>query len=154
MIKAIKVILMAGSIFLLTGVAQAGVTLNAARVGGTDPAALARFYETAFGLQEVNRLEFPGMLEIMMNFGDNTDAAKANKNAQIVVMQRKSDDIEDSVPHIILNVTDVMAVAEAVKAAGGSMQGDPRPFGKTGMVIGFAIDPAGNRIEMIQPPKQ
>ena len=151
--KTARVMLVAGMTLLLSATAQAGVTLNAARVGGTDPAALAKFYETAFGLKEVNRLSFPGMLEIMMNFGDSTDAAKANHNAQIVVMQRKSDDIKDSVPHIILNVTDVNAIAAAVKAAGGSMRGDPRPFGKTGMVIGFAIDPAGNLIEMIQPPK-
>ena len=154
MIKAARMLLMAGMALLLSATAQAGVTLNAARVGGKDPAALAKFYETAFGLKEVNRLEFPGMLEIMMNFGDSTDTAKANHNAQIVVMQRKSDDIKDTVPHIILNVTDVNAIATAVKAAGGSMRGDPMPFGNSGMVIGFAIDPAGNLIEMIQPPKQ
>lgn len=154
MTKVIKIMLLAGSLFLLTGTVNAGVTLNAARVGAEDVAALAGFYESAFGLKEVNRLEFPGMLEIMMNFGDDTDAAKANKGAQIVIMHRNSNDIDDPVPHIILNVSDVMAVAEAVKAAGGSMQGDPRPFGNTGMVIGFAIDPAGNRIEMIQPPKR
>ena len=29
--------------------------------------------------------------------------------------------------------------------------GEPRPFGNTGIVIGFAVDPAGNRIELIQP---
>ena len=153
MLKAIKVLFAAGLVFLMSGTAYAGVTLNAARVGGEDVAALAKFYEAAFGLKEVNRLEFPGMLEIMMNFGDTTEAAKANNNAQIVIMHRKSNDIQDPVPHIIMNVTDVNAIAAAVKAAGGSMQGDPRPFGNSGMVIGFAIDPAGNRIELIQPPK-
>jgi predicted enzyme related to lactoylglutathione lyase len=43
------------------------------------------------------------------------------------------------------------ATAAAVKAAGGTMDGEPRPFGNTGIVIGFAVDPAGNRIELIQP---
>jgi hypothetical protein len=33
------------------------------------------------------------------------------------------------------------------------MDGEPRPFGNTGIVIGFAVDPAGNRIELIQPRK-
>lgn len=153
MIKAIKVMLVAASILLLSGTASAGVSLNAARVGAEDVAALAKFYESAFGLKEVNRLEFPGMLEIMMNFGDTREAARANHNAQIVIMHRKSNDIDDPVPHIILNVTDVKAVAEAVKAAGGSMQGEPRPFGNSGMVIGFAVDPAGNRLELIQQPQ-
>ena len=40
----------------------------------------------------------------------------------------------------------------AIKAAGGSIAGDPRPFRNTGVVIGIAIDPAGNRLELIQRP--
>jgi len=44
------------------------------------------------------------------------------------------------------------ATVAAIKAAGGSMDGDPRPFGNSGLVIGIAVDPAGNRIELIQRP--
>ena len=132
---------------------QADVTLNAARIGAEDVVALAKFYQSAFGLQEVNRLEFPGMLEIMLNFGDTVDAARANANAQIVIMPRPSNQLEDPVPHIIFNVTDIAATVAAIKAAGGSMDGEPRPFGDSGMVIGFVVDPAGNRLELIQPPK-
>ncbi|MCC6201832.1 MAG: VOC family protein [Gammaproteobacteria bacterium] len=137
---------------LLSGTAAqaAGVTLNAARVGGQDVAALAKFYQAAFGMHEVNRLEFPGMLEIMLNFGDTVDAAKANKSAQVVIMHRDSDALQDAVPHIIFNVADITATAAAVKAAGGSMDGEPRAFGNTGMKIGFGKDPAGNRFELIQ----
>jgi predicted enzyme related to lactoylglutathione lyase len=40
----------------------------------------------------------------------------------------------------------------AVKAAGGTMTGEPRPFGNGGTILGFAVDPAGNRIELIQRP--
>lgn len=153
MIRSIKIILIAAAMLMLASGSYAGVTLNAARIGAEDVEALATFYKSAFGLKEVNRLEFPGMLEIMMNFGDTVEAAKANTNAQIVIMHRASDDIADPVPHMVLNVTDMKAVAEAVKAAGGSMDGDPRPFGNSGMVIGFAVDPAGNRLELIQPAK-
>lgn len=135
---------------LMAAAVRADVSLNAARVGGEDVAALATFYESAFGLKEVNRLEFPGALEIMLNFGDSTAAAKANGGAEVVIMHRESDDLEDSVPHLIFNVTDMAATAAAVKAAGGMMDGDPQPFGDSGMVIGFAVDPAGNRIELIQ----
>jgi predicted enzyme related to lactoylglutathione lyase len=141
------------ALMLVSG-AHAGVTLNAARIGAEDVAALAKFYESAFGLHEVNRLEFPGNLEIMLNFGDTVEAAKANRNAQVVIMHRASNDIKDPVPHIIFDVTDVKAIAAAVKAAGGSMEGEPRPFGNTGIVIGMAIDPAGNRLELIQQPKR
>ncbi|MBF8269281.1 MAG: VOC protein [Gammaproteobacteria bacterium] len=152
--KLAKYILMLGAASIFMSTVQAGVTLNAARIGAVDVVALAKFYQSAFGLQEVNRLEFPGMLEIMLNFGETADAAKANPDAQIVIMPRPSNDLKDPVPHIIFNVTDMAATVMAVKAAGGTMDGDPRPFGTSGMIIGFAVDPAGNRVELIQPPRQ
>jgi predicted enzyme related to lactoylglutathione lyase len=153
--RATRAVIATGLLATLVGAAQAGtVTLNAARVGAEDVAAAAKFYEAAFGLQEVNRLELGHQLEIMLNFGDSVAAAKANPNAQVVIMHRESNNVNDPVPHLILNVSDIAATAAAVKAAGGTLQGEPRPFGKSGMVIGFAVDPAGNRIEMIQPPRK
>ena len=35
----------------------------------------------------------------------------------------------------------------------GTMDGEPREFRNTGILIGIAIDPAGNRIELIQSPR-
>jgi predicted enzyme related to lactoylglutathione lyase len=135
-------------------VAQGAVSLDAARIGAMDVPGLAQFYESAFGLKEVNRLQFRDMLEIMLNFGDTVDTAKANRSPQIVIMHRASDAIDDPVPHIILTVTDMAAAAKAIRAGGGRLDGEPRPFGKTGMVIGLARDPAGNRLELIQPPRR
>jgi predicted enzyme related to lactoylglutathione lyase len=132
--------------------ARAQVTLNSVRVGAKDTVALAKFYQSAFGMQEVNRIDSPTGPEIFVNFGATADAAKANKSEPIVLMHRDSDDLKDPIPHVILNVKDMAATVAAIKAAGGSMAGDPRPFGKTGVVIGIAIDPAGNRIELIQRP--
>lgn len=137
---------------LLASVAHAQVSLNAARVGGQNSETLAKFYESAFGMQEVNRISVPTGAEIFLNFGATPEAAKANKAAPIVIMHRPSDDLKDPVPHLVLNVTDMAATVKAVKAAGGSMAGEPRAFGNTGIMIGIAIDPAGNRIEMIQRP--
>lgn len=153
--KALRMGIVAGSVLLagaaLIGPAQADITLNAARVGGSDVVALAKFYESAFGLKEVNRLSFPGNLEIMLNFGDSVDAAKANKAAQIVIMHRAAA-LTDPVPHMILNVSDLAATTAAVEAAGGKMAGKPRAVGNTGVMVNFAIDPAGNRIELLQQP--
>ena len=132
--------------------AHAGVTLNSARVAGPDVEVLGKFYQAAFGLKEVNRLTFPGGAELFFNFGDSVDTAKANTSAQIVIMHTDGPGAKDAVPHLIFNVTDAAATASAVKAAGGMMDGDPKPFGNSGMIIGFAIDPAGNRIELIQRP--
>jgi predicted enzyme related to lactoylglutathione lyase len=137
---------------LLAGAAHAQVTLNSVRIGAKDTAVLAKFYQTAFGMQEVNRIAAPGGAEIFVNFGASVDAAKANKSEPIVIMHRDSDDLKDPIAHVILNVKDMTATVAAIKSAGGSMTGDPRPFGNTGIVIGIAIDPAGNRIELIQRP--
>jgi len=135
---------------MLANAAYAQVTLNSVRIGAKDTAALAKFYQNAFGMQEVNRIDAPGGAEIFVNFGATVDAAKANKSEPIVIMHRDSDDLKDPIAHVILNVKDMAATVAAIKAAGGTMAGDPRPFGNTGIVIGIAIDPAGNRIELIQ----
>jgi len=58
--------------------------------------------------------------------------------------------LKDPIAHVILNVKDMAATVAAIKAAGGSMAGDPRPYGNTGVVIGIAVDPVGNRVELIQ----
>jgi len=137
---------------LLAGGAQAQVTLNSVRVGAPDPVALAKFYESAFGMWEVNRINVPGGPEIFVNFGATIDAAKANKSEPIVIAHRDSDELKDPIAHVILNVKDMTATVAAIKAAGGSMAGDPRTFGNTGILIGIAIDPAGNRLELIQRP--
>src|SRR6185312_7172788 len=105
---------------LACGAATAGVTLNSARVVGKDAVALGKFYETAFGLKEVNRLTFPNGVEIFLNFGDNVDGAKKNAAAQVVIMQN-AEPGKDTVAHLIFNVTDAAATAAAVKAAGGTM---------------------------------
>jgi predicted enzyme related to lactoylglutathione lyase len=137
---------------LLAGTALAQVTLNSVRVGAKDTVALAKFYQSAFGMQEVNRINAGASPEIFVNFGATADAAKANKASPVVIMHRDSDDLKDPIPHVIFDVKDMAKTVAAIKAAGGSMDGDPRPYGNTGMVIGMAIDPAGNRIELIQRP--
>ena len=137
---------------LLASAAHAQVTLNSVRIGAKDTVGLAKFYQTAFGMQEVNRINAAGGPEVFINFGATVESAKANKSEPIVIMHRDSDDIKDPIAHVILNVKDMAATVASVKTAGGSMTGDPRPFGNTGVLIGIAIDPAGNRIELIQRP--
>ena len=137
---------------LVASAAHAQVTLNSVRIGAKDTVGLAKFYQTAFGMQEVNRINAAGGPEVFVNFGATVESAKANKSEPIVIMHRDSDDIKDPTAHVILNVKDMAATVASIKGAGGSMTGDPRPFGNTGVLIGIAIDPAGNRIELIQRP--
>jgi predicted enzyme related to lactoylglutathione lyase len=143
------------SLATLCGAAQADVTLNGVRVGAKDVPAVAKFYQSAFVMQEVQRIQTPQMIEIMLNFGATADAAKANrahKGGDIVIMQRATDDVKDELPHIVFNVTDMAGTVKALKAAGGKMEREPFEFGKSGILIGMASDPAGNQIELIQQP--
>src|SRR6266581_5956467 len=75
--------------------AHAQVTLNSVRVGAKDTVALAKFYQAAFGMQEVNRIENPGGTEVFVNFGATVEAAKANKNPLMILFHRDSDDLKD-----------------------------------------------------------
>jgi predicted enzyme related to lactoylglutathione lyase len=130
--------------------ARADISLNGARIGAKDVAAVAKFYQSALGMHEVQRIQTPQMLEIMLNFGANAQAAKASKAGDVVIMQRASDDVKDEMAHLVFNVTDMAAVVKALKAAGGKMDREPFEYGKTGILIGMAVDPAGNHIELIQ----
>src|SRR5882672_833171 len=87
--------------------AHAQVTLNSVRVGAKDTVGLAKFYQSAFGMQEVNRIDVPGGPEIFVNFGASVDAAKANKSEPIVLMHRDSDELKDPIAHVILTVKDM-----------------------------------------------
>jgi predicted enzyme related to lactoylglutathione lyase len=145
------------STFLLAGLTPAaaptGVSLNGVRIGAKDVAALARFYQAAFGMHEVQRIQTPQFLEIMLDFGATVAAAKANAGADVVIMQRAADDGHDPMAHVVFTVTNIDAVVAAVKAAGGRMERDPFSYGDTGIRIGMGIDPAGNHFELIQFPK-
>jgi predicted enzyme related to lactoylglutathione lyase len=150
MTRIYKTALAASAILLLASTGSAQVSLDSVRIAAKDTLVLAKFYQAAFGMQEVNRIDTPGGPEIFVNFGATIESAKANKSEPIVIMHRDSDDPKDPIAHVILNVKDMAATVAAVKVAGGSMAGEPRPFRNTGIVI--AIDPAGNRIELIQRP--
>jgi predicted enzyme related to lactoylglutathione lyase len=142
-----------GAALLGFGIARADVTLNSIRIAAEDTPALAAFYESAFGMQEINRLDLPAGPEIFLNFGDSVAAARGNPGAAIVIMHRASDDFEDPIAHVIFNVTDIGATVKALKAAGGTMQREAFAYGDSGMMIAIAIDPVGNLVELIQPAR-
>ncbi len=137
---------------LLAHAAHHQVVLNTVPNAAKDTVNLAKFYQAAFGMQEVNRIENPGGTEVFVNFGATVEAAKANKEPLMILFHRDSDDVKDPVPHIIFEVKDMAKTVAAIKAAGGTMTGEPRPFKGAGTILGFAVDPVGNRIELIQRP--
>jgi lactoylglutathione lyase len=137
---------------LVAGAVHAQASLDSVRIEAKDTIVLAKFYQAVFGMQEVSRVVNPGGIEIFVNFGATVEAAKANKNPRMILFHRDSDDLKDPTTHVIFSVKDLTATVAAIRAAGGTMTRDPRPFGNAGTILGFAIDPAGNRIELIQRP--
>src|ERR1700719_750623 len=87
---------------LFAAAAHAQVTLNSVRIGAKDTVTLAKFYQAAFGMQEVNRINAPAGPEVFVNFGATIDAAKANKSEPIVIMHRDSDELKDPIAHEML----------------------------------------------------
>jgi lactoylglutathione lyase len=134
------------------GALRAQASLDSVRIEAKDTIALAKFYLAVFGMQEVSRVENPGGTEVFVNFGATVEEAKANKGPRMILFHRESDDVKDATTHVIFAVKDMAKTVAALKAAGGTIARDPRPFGNTGTILGFAIDPAGNRIELIQHP--
>jgi lactoylglutathione lyase len=137
---------------LVAGAVHAQASLDSVRIEAKDTIVLAKFYQAVFGMQEVSRVVNPGGIEIFVNFGATVEAAKAKKNPRMILFHRDSDDLKDPTTHVIFSVKDLTATVAAIRAAGGTMTRDPRPFGNAGTILGFAIDPAGNRIELIQRP--
>src|SRR5579871_4150834 len=142
--KRLHVFALAISVALqIAGAAHAQAALDSVRIAAKDTIALAKFYQAAFGMQEVNRIVNPGGTEVFVNFGANVEAAKANKNPLMILFHRDSDDVKDPIPHVIFVVTDMAKTVAAVKAAGGTMTSEPRPFKGGGTILGFAVDPVG-----------
>lgn len=125
--------------------------LLATRIVADDVPALARFYESAFDLKQVNRFDMQnGMKEIMLNFGETVEAAKANRAAtQLVISSKQPGESQDNVAHLVFSVTDLAATIRKFKAAGGKFAKEPQSIGtsKTQMAIG--TDPVGNQVEIL-----
>jgi len=138
----------------LAATAQAQVSLNSVRVLAKDSEALGRFYATAFGLKETNRLQTQTGPELFLNFGATAEAARANESPAVVIMQTPQGPAGDAVMHLILTVTDAAATAAAAKAAGGTVEREASQYGNTGIFIAFVVDPEGNHIELIQPARR
>jgi hypothetical protein len=101
----------------------------------------------------VQRIEQPTFLELMLDFGATVEAAKANNNGDLVIMQRASDDVKDELPHVVFN--------HRHGRHGGGTEGplaarwNVSPSSSARPIwIGMGIDPAGNHFEMIQQPKK
>ncbi len=133
---------------------QADSTVLAVRLGASDPAALAKFYETAFGLKEIDHVGQPPT-EIIMRYGDSVAAAKAGSSPEFLVAKRAAGVTPDEMPHAIFRVSDIEATVAAAKGAGATMKGKvaSTPIGGTPIKIAMITDPQGNALEVMELPR-
>jgi len=134
--------------------AHADVTVLAVRLGAKDVVALAKFYETAFGLKEIDRVGQPPT-EIIMRYGASVAAAKAGSSPEFLLARREAGAVSDSMPHAIFRVADLDATVAAAKSAGAKMKGEVAALkiGKMPVKIAQLFDPDGNVLELMELPK-
>ena len=133
--------------------AQAEVTVMAVRLGANDVVALAKFYEAAFGLKEIDRVGNPAT-EIIMRYGATVAEAKAGASPEFLVQKREASAVKDPMHHAILRVSDIRASVAAAKAAGAKVERDvmTAPIGGTRIKIAMVVDPDGNALELMELP--
>jgi predicted enzyme related to lactoylglutathione lyase len=133
---------------------HADVTVLAVRLGAKDVVALAKFYDAAFGLKEIDRVGQPPT-EIIMRYGATVAAAKAGSSPEFLVARRDPRATDDPITHAIFHVSDIGAAVKAAKAAGATMKGNVASVSIGGMPLKTAmlIDPDGNLLELMELPK-
>jgi len=105
--------------------ARAEVTIMAVRLGASDVVALAKFYDAAFGLKEIDRVGTP-VTEIIMRYGATVAAAKAGASPEFLLLKREGTAAKDPMHHAILRVSDIKASVAAAKAARTACSPRPR----------------------------
>jgi predicted enzyme related to lactoylglutathione lyase len=150
--RAITVLLGLGAA-ACAALAQADVTVLAVRLGADDVASLAKFYDSAFGLKEIDRVGEP-VTEIIMRYGATPAAAKAGTSPEFLVQKREPGDGKHVMAHAIFHVSDLAATVAAAKRAGGTTQGETVtvPIGGMPVKIATVVDPQGNVLELMELP--
>ena len=145
--------LIVGLLAVLVIDARARVTVMAVRLGANDVVALAKFYDAAFGLKEIDRVGNPAT-EIIMRFGATVAEAKVGASPEFLVQKRESD-AKDPMHHAIFRVSDIAATVAAAKAAGAKVDRDVATvsIGGAPIKIAMLVDPQGNALEIMELPK-
>jgi predicted enzyme related to lactoylglutathione lyase len=133
--------------------AQADVTVLAVRLGAKDVPALAKFYDTAFGLKAIDQVGSPPT-EIIMRYGATVAAAKAGASPEFLVQLREPGVAAGAMAHAIFHVSDLAATLAAAKGAGGKVEGEvvTVPVGGMPVKIATVVDPDGNVLELMELP--
>jgi lactoylglutathione lyase len=121
--------------------------IGATGIGVSDLEASSRFYQDALGMKVTRTINLPYMDEIILDH--------AGRNA-VVLMHWTDGSARNykNVPvKLVFFVSDPVAGAARLKAAGGTITREPTPFGEGGAIVCLATDPDGYVIELLQAPE-
>jgi lactoylglutathione lyase len=110
------------------------------------------FYTRVLGMKELMRSALPNMNEVVVGFG--------GPQAAIVLMNYIDDsnpNYHDNPGKLVFFFVDPVAAAERIRAEGLEIVREPTAIAEMGgTVVGFARDPDGNLLELLQarPPRE
>lgn len=121
--------------------------LGAVAIGVTELERSERFYTQALGMETIRRVTLPHLDELILTHEGRT----------AVVLVKHTDGVErivtDLPVRLVFYVVDPAAVCARVADAGGQVTAEPAAHAEMGgALIGFAKDPDGYVIELIQRP--
>jgi len=122
--------------------------LSATGIAVTDLRHSADFWTRVIGMERQAKLRLPEMDEVILGFHA--------KGASLVLMQYtdgRDVQVTELPVKVVVSVDDPTALADAIRAEGLAIEREPEPVPELGdAVVGFARDPDGYRIEILQRP--
>jgi len=126
--------------------------LGAVGIAVSDLERSSAFYTKILGMVELRRLELESMDEIILGF-------EGSRSASVVLMKYtdgSDHNCQDLPVKLVFFVDDTRGILEAVRASGYTIYKEAQEYPSMGgMIIGYAKDPDGYKVELMQkPPKK
>ena len=123
--------------------------LGAAGIGVSDLEKSYDFYTRVCGLKKMYKLKLPHMDEYILG-------SEENKGSSVVLMHYKDGsepNYKNNPVKLVFYVSDPVAFADAIRKEGLPIEREPTPVPELGnAVVGFARDPDGYLLEILQAP--
>jgi lactoylglutathione lyase len=121
--------------------------LSATGIAVTDLRRSEDFWTRVVGMERQAKLRLPEMDEVILGFHA--------KGASLVLMQYTDGrvNVRDLPVKVVVSVDDPASLAAAIRAEGLPIEREPEPVPELGdAIVGFASDPDGYRIEILERP--
>lgn len=121
------------------------------RVGNLDTS--IRFYTDVLGMQLLRRKDYPeGRFTLaFLGYGDEREQAALELTHN---WDTTAYDLGNGYGHVALEVADVYAACEQIKAKGGEVVREAGPMKHGNSILAFVRDPDGYLIELLSPQRQ